>query len=45
VPDDLLAFDLFFWDALLNDVGDEVEALVIFNLHNEDVAATTFLGR
>jgi hypothetical protein len=38
-PDDLLPFDLVFRDPLLQDVGDEVEAPIIFFRH-EDVAAT-----
>jgi hypothetical protein len=36
--------DLIFWDTFLHDVGDEVEALVIFGLHHEDVAATRYVA-
>jgi hypothetical protein len=35
-----LALNLVFWNELLHDVGDEVEALVIFGLRHEDIAAT-----
>jgi hypothetical protein len=38
-PDNFLAFDLALRDALLQNVGDEVEALVIFSLCHEDVVA------
>jgi hypothetical protein len=40
VSDDLFSLDLFFWDALLHDVGDEVETPVDFGLRHEDVTAT-----
>jgi hypothetical protein len=43
MPDDLLALGLVFWDALLHDVGNEVEALVILGLHHEDIAATRYV--
>jgi hypothetical protein len=38
-PDDFLTLNLVFRDAFLQDVGDKVEALVIFDLHHEDEAA------
>jgi hypothetical protein len=38
-PDDFLAFNLVFRDALIQDVGDEVEAPIIFSFRHEDVMA------
>jgi hypothetical protein len=29
--------DLVFWDAFLHDVGDKVEAPVVFGLLHEDI--------
>jgi hypothetical protein len=39
VPDDLLPFDLVFGDSLLQDVGDAVEAPIIFGFCHKDVVA------
>jgi antibiotic biosynthesis monooxygenase (ABM) superfamily enzyme len=39
VPNDLFPFDLVFTDSLLQDIGDEVEAPIIFGFCHEDVTA------
>jgi hypothetical protein len=39
MPDDFFTLDLVFQDTLLQDVGDNVKAPVIFGLRHEDVAA------
>jgi hypothetical protein len=37
--------NLVFRDALLHDVGDEVEAPIDLGLRHEDVAATQYVAR
>jgi hypothetical protein len=37
--------DLLFRDALLHDVGDEVEAPVDLGIRHEDVKATQYVSR
>jgi hypothetical protein len=44
VPDDLLPFDLVLRHSLLQDIGDEVEASIIFGFYHEDVI-DALLGR
>jgi hypothetical protein len=36
-PDDFLALNLVFWDAFLDNVGDKVEAPVVFGIRQEDI--------